>query len=221
MARRVANRAGDVLLRALGRVGQRRGPARGAPRPPTRTCSRCRACCGCRCAACGIRETRAPSNSRSTTSSPPGPMAAGDDDRGRAHARESAAPPRARRSIDCDAAAAQRFGFRDVRRDDARARQQLRAAASARRRRRAGASPLVDTSTGSTTTSGRSSSSIAAATASTIAASASMPVLVAWIVDVAGDRFDLRGDEIGRQRERRRRRRRVFCAVIAVIALVP
>ena len=61
-------------------------------------------------------------------------------------------------------------------------------------------SPLVETITGSTTTSGSSSSLIAAATASTIAAVASMPIFVAWIVEVAGDRFDLRRDEIGRQR---------------------
>ena len=45
---------------------------------------------------------------------------------------------------------------------------------------------------------------MAAATASTIAAVASMPVFVAWSVDVAGDRFDLCGDEVGRQRVRRR-----------------
>ena len=63
--------------------------------------------------------------------------------------------------------------------------------------------PLVETSTGSRTTSGSSSSLIAAATASTIAAVASMPIFVASIGQVAGDRFDLRRHEIGRQRRDR------------------
>ena len=118
-------------------------------------------------------------------------------------------PPRrlARVVGERDAAAAQHLRFRDVRRHDARAAAAARRAAPARRRRRAGASPLLTTITGSTTTSGSSSSSIAAATASTIAAVASMPILVACDVDVAGDRFDLRRDEIGRQRRHRRRRR--------------
>ena len=62
---------------------------------------------------------------------------------------------------------------------------------------------------------------MAAATASTIAAVASMPVFVACDRDVAGDGFDLRGDEVGRERRHRRRRRSVFCAVTAVIALAP
>ena len=48
-----------------------------------------------------------------------------------------------------------------------------------------------------------------------------MPVLVAWIVDVAGDRFDLRGDEVGRRAAETAVTPTVFWAVMAVIALVP
>ena len=123
-------------------------------------------------------------------------------------------------SIERDAAAAQHFGLGNVRRHDQRARQQLRPqhlhAVVVEQ-----AVAALRTITGSTTTSGSSSSSIAAATASTIAAVASMPVLVACKRDVAGDRFDLRRDEIGGQRAATSMTPTVFCAVMAVMALVP
>ena len=164
----------------------------------------------------GARGRRAPSNSRSTTSAslgrrawPPVMMTA----RG-AHARGSAAPPRARRPSERMRQPAQRLGFRDVRRHDERARQQLGAerahavlveqALAARRRpspdrrRRA-----ADRARRSPRRPLRRSRRWRACRSSSRAS-----------VDVAGDRFDLRGHEIGRQRERRRRRPSVFWAVI-------
>ena len=83
------------------------------------------------------------------------------------------------------------------------------------------ASPLLAIITGSTTTIGRSSSSIAAPTASTIAAVAEHAGLRGVELDVAGDRFDLRRDEIGGERPTTAVTPTVFCAVIAVMALVP
>ena len=81
-------------------------------------------------------------------------------------------------------------------------------------------SALLDTIAGSTTTKGRSSDSIAAATASTMAAFASMPVFVACramslataSICAVTRSADSATDVVMLT---------VFCAVMAVIALVP
>ena len=91
-------------------------------------------------------------------------------DRARPQRRGSAAPPRARRRAMRSACRVSDFGLGDVRRDDQRARQQLRAQRRARRRRRAAGRRSWRPSPDRRRRSGSSSSSIAAATASTIAA---------------------------------------------------
>ena len=80
--------------------------------------------------------------------------------------------------------------------------------------------PLFETMTGSTTTNGRSSSSNRGRDGFDDGRRGQHAGLGRMDGDIGGDRFDLRSDEIGRQRQDSVTPT-VFCAVTAVIALVP
>ena len=153
--------------------------------------------CAGRRAGRGARE-RCPSNSRSTTSAP-GTVATGDDDRVGAHPVKAPRPPqagvvhRARCGRPLSASASGMFGVTTRARGSSSRAERPHAvgveqAVAARRRQH-----RIDDH------QRQVELSMAAATASTMAASPSMPVLVACSVDVAGDGFDLRRDGIGRR----------------------
>ena len=107
-------------------------------------------------------------------------------------------------------------------RHDRRPRQHEARRAPAGRSRRAGGAPDSATITGSTTTGcRRGSRSSAAADRLDARDRAEHPDLHGVDADVLGDRADLRDDHRRARRPRPRSTATVFCAVIAVIAVVP
>ena len=158
-----------------------------------------------------------PSKSRSTRSSPdPWPPLTTTDG---SHAVDAAR--RLSRVVQrADGHAGQDFGLGNVRRHDQRARQQLRCGSPARRRRRAAVAALghhhrIDDDQRQLELRDRRRDGFDDRRVAEHAG------LGGVNRDVAGDRFDLRGDEIGRRAATTAVTPTVFCAVMAVIALVP
>ena len=150
-----------------------------------------------------------------------GAMPALDDDRRRAHAVD--APRRlacvGRACGSCMPAEHLRFG--DVRRHDAARAAAARPAGSRTPSSSSRRSPLLATITGSTTTQRQVELVDGGRHRLDDRGVGQHAGLRGVHVDVAGDGLDLRGDEVGRHGVERPTTPTVFCAVTAVMALVP